>query len=124
MKKLHGKKIVHRSSNGTRGLKASIGTKQILVMSPRNLESMTTYCQQLELGEKVFIIPMGSAINPEKNLEQRVEDIMTPQFLFNRILEKMELEVNQEFPEDFPTENLRNSLELIIASRCGQFIGP
>ncbi|MCY3412624.1 MAG: 2-phosphosulfolactate phosphatase [Candidatus Heimdallarchaeota archaeon] len=103
-----GKKVVIRTTNGTRGLVNAIGSAEILVGAFRNLSRVVDYCiSKFIEGYPISFVAMGS-----KEIS-RIEDTHGAKMLYFRMLQKLK---DPEFhSEDNPW--LRDWLSEIKAER-------
>jgi 2-phosphosulfolactate phosphatase len=91
------KSVVIRTTNGTRGIKHAIGSKEILIGSFRNLTRVVEYCKrQVKKGIPVSFIAMGSLDI------SRIEDVYGAKMMYYKLIEivgsvdEIEREVNSD----------------------------
>ncbi|MCH8906121.1 MAG: 2-phosphosulfolactate phosphatase [Candidatus Heimdallarchaeota archaeon] len=91
-----GKKVVVRSTNGTKGIVNALGSEAILITTFRNLSSTVDYClQKYDAGYPISFIAMGSRGRP------RIEDVYCAKMCYYEILEKID-------PEDKSLKSMDN----------------
>lgn len=89
--KFRGKKIVVRTTNGTRGLLAAIGSEQIIIGSFRNITAVVEHCiRMLREGLTINFVPMGS------KKVSRIEDKNGAKMMYFMMLEKLGEDVNSD----------------------------
>lgn len=102
------KKVVVRTTNGTRGLINAIGSKEIIVGSFRNISSVVEYCHQAILdGVPVNFVPMGSKVI------SRIEDTHGARMMYYLLLRQLG-EVDLFESEDNPwNRDWRNEIRAL-----------
>ena len=78
------KSVVIRTTNGTRGIKKAIGSKEILIGSFRNLTRVVNYCaEQNKKGVPVSFVAMGSLHI------SRIEDVYGAKMMYYKLIKKI-----------------------------------
>ncbi len=78
------KSVVIRTTNGTRGIKKAIGSKEILIGSFRNLTRVVNYCEeQIREGIPVSFVAMGSLHI------SRIEDVYGAKMMYYKLIKKV-----------------------------------
>lgn len=79
------KSVVIRTTNGTRGIKMAIGSKEILIGSFRNLTKVVNYCEEqiIKEGVPISFVAMGSMHI------SRIEDVYGAKMMYYKLIKKV-----------------------------------
>ncbi|MHA2032981.1 MAG: 2-phosphosulfolactate phosphatase [Candidatus Kariarchaeaceae archaeon] len=84
------KRVVFRTTNGTRGLIRAKGSKKVIMGSIRNLSAVIRYCKKrYEKGNSISFVAMGS-----KGVS-RIEDTHCAKMMYYKLLEECEIPYNE-----------------------------
>ena len=92
------KSVVLRTTNGTRGIKKAIGSKEILIGSFRNLTRVVDYCEeQVHEGIPVSFVAMGSLHI------SRIEDVFGAKMMYYKLIDK--IGINDDSKEELNSDD-------------------
>lgn len=89
-KKIRNKRVVFRTTNGTRGLIRAKGSKRIIMGSIRNLSAVIRYCKKrYDKGNTISFVAMGS-----KGVS-RIEDTHCAKMMYYKLLDECNISYDE-----------------------------